>query len=78
METLSQWYGHYRFSDKEDGGLFNTDMILYFISNCLREGELPEEMIDQNVRIDYGKLRHLIVINQGKTNCPSPMGISPN
>jgi hypothetical protein len=30
------------------------------------EKELPDNLIDRNVRIDYGKLRHLIIVEKRK------------
>jgi hypothetical protein len=41
-------------------------MILYFLDECIRNRDIPDELIDQNVRIDYGKLRHLIIIDKDK------------
>jgi len=66
-EMLAQWYGNYRFSGSDGLPLFNSDMVLYFIDHCLRENKLPENLIDRNVRIDYGKLRQLIVIDRDKS-----------
>ncbi|MCP4220374.1 MAG: hypothetical protein GY765_37435 [bacterium] len=40
----------------------------------MQENELPENLIDRNVRIDYGKLRHLIIIDQGKNKAPTTNG----
>lgn len=65
MKILTQWYGNYRFSEKGNGQLFNSDMILYFFDHYMSRKELPDELIDRNVRIDYGKLRHLIIIDKG-------------
>jgi Predicted AAA-ATPase/PD-(D/E)XK nuclease superfamily len=74
LELLTQWYGNYLFSANNDVRLFNSDMVLYFIDYCLRENKLPENLIDRNVRIDYGKLRHLIIIDQDKNNLPTTNG----
>ena len=65
MNILSPWYGNYQFSRKGDLKMFNSDMVLYFLQNYLEEKELPDNLIDRNVRIDYGKLRHLIIIDKG-------------
>ena len=62
VEIMTEWYGNYRFSRKDDEKLFNSDMVLYFLDNYLQGKELPDNLIDRNVRIDYGKLRHLIII----------------
>jgi len=64
VKMLREWYDNYRFSNKAANSLFNTDMILYFVKNLLDLGEYPDNMIDQNVRVDYGKLRHLVVLDR--------------
>ena len=54
--------------------MFNSDMVLYFIDHYLSGKDLPEELIDMNVRIDYGKLRYLIMVDRDKTKPPTPNG----
>jgi hypothetical protein len=66
LEIMTQWYGNYLFSIDDDVRLFNSDMVLYFIDNYLNRRKLPDNLIDRNVRIDYGKLRHLIIVEKGK------------
>jgi len=64
MQLMEEWYDSYRFSNRAETTLFNTDMVLYFMAHFLRSRRPPDNMIDQNVRIDYGKLRHLIVLDR--------------
>jgi len=64
IQLMTQWYGNYIFSSDDNVPLFNSDMILYFLDNYMRQQKLPENFIDRNVRIDYGKLRHLIIIDR--------------
>ena len=65
-KILKEWYNNYIFNE-DSKPIYNSDMILYFISNYLSEGKIPREMIDINVRSDYSKLRHIIYTN-GKLN----------
>jgi hypothetical protein len=74
MNIITQWYGNYRFSKKDNVTIFNSDMILYFLDNYMPRSELPDDLIDMNVRIDYGKLRHLIMVDRDKTTPPTPNG----
>jgi hypothetical protein len=74
VEIMTQWYGDYLFSRKDDVRLFNSDMVLYFLDNYMPGKELPDDMIDRNVRIDYGKLRHLIIVDRDKTRRPVSNG----
>ncbi|QTA88187.1 ATP-binding protein [Desulfonema magnum] len=64
MGLMKEWYDNYRFSDRAETTMFNTDMVLYFMIRFLESGTPPDNMIDQNVRTDYGKLRHLIVLDR--------------
>jgi len=64
MELMSQWYNHYRFSIRSTRELFNTAHVLYFLREYMKESRVPGELIDNNARIDYNKLRHLIVIDE--------------
>jgi hypothetical protein len=69
MEIIDQWYGNYLFSEHSLNRerLYNSDMVLYFLKEYFKIQSIPGELIDDNVRIDYGKLRHLIVVDRGKT-----------
>ena len=52
-------YDGYRFSPKGEK-LFNATILTYFLKNfATRQGEVPEEMIDENLRTDIGWLRRL-------------------
>jgi len=64
LNLMSVWYDHYRFSEEATSNIFNTDMVLYFVHNLLELGHYPKQMIDQNVKVDYGKLRHLVVLDK--------------
>ncbi len=61
MGIMGQWYNGYRFAKEAETDLYNTDMVLYYLDNSLPNRDVPDELIDTNVRIDYGKLRHLLV-----------------
>ena len=39
-------------------------MVLYYLDHSIPNREVPDELIDTNVRIDYGKLRHLLVVGR--------------
>ena len=61
MGIMGQWYNGYRFAKAAATDLYNTDMVLYYLKDSIPNREVPDELIDTNVRIDYGKLRHLLV-----------------
>jgi hypothetical protein len=64
MEIMSQWYNCYRFSRSFHHRMFNPVLVLYFLDQYLTCGEIPDNLIDKNARIDYMKLRHLIIIDK--------------
>lgn len=61
---LTQWYNNYRFCEDDEEALYNSDMVLYFMKQCINTPTIPRELVDRNVRVDYGKLRHLIVVDK--------------
>ena len=64
MGVMGQWYNGYRFATTAETDLYNTDMVLYYLDSSIPNQPVPEYLIDTNVRIDYGKLRHLLVVGR--------------
>ena len=64
MRIMGEWYNGYRFAKAAETDLYNTDMVLYYLKHSIPNREVPEYLIDTNVRIDYGKLRHLLVVGR--------------
>ncbi len=64
LAVMREWYNGYRFAKSAQGDLYNTDMVLYFLDESIPNRGMPDELIDTNVRIDYGKLRHLLTVNR--------------
>ena len=63
IELMKPWYDNYCFTADSYGEttMYNSNMVLYFIDNYIRNrGRLPENMIEENIRLDYNKLRMLI------------------
>lgn len=76
LEIFDSWYGNYLFSENapHPEKLYNTDMVLYFMREYFKESAVPHDLIDRNVRIDYGKLKHLIVLDNGAGARPATNG----
>ena len=64
MALMGEWYNGYRFARQADTDLYNTDMVLYYLDQSIPNRSVPDYLIDTNVRIDYGKLRHLLVVGR--------------
>ena len=64
MAVMREWYNGYRFSKSATEDIYNTDMVLYYLKHSVPNDEGPDDLVDANVRIDYMKLRHLVVVNR--------------
>ena len=64
LDVMREWYNGYRFAKSAEDDLYNTDMVLYYLKASMPNRPMPDELIDTNVRIDYGKLRHLLTVNR--------------
>jgi Predicted AAA-ATPase/PD-(D/E)XK nuclease superfamily len=65
LVVMREWYNNYCFSKSElSTRMYNSDMVLHFMSTYLVYGTIPEQLVDNNIKIDYGKLRHLIILDK--------------
>ena len=64
LDVMREWYNGYRFAEDAEDDLYNTDMVLYYLKASMLNNRVPRALIDTNVRIDYGKLRHLLTVNR--------------
>ena len=63
IEIMKPYYDNYCFALKAYGKttMYNSNMVLSFLFKYIDEGcELPQQMLDENIRVDYEKLRMLI------------------
>ncbi|MDD6891485.1 MAG: ATP-binding protein [Bacteroidales bacterium] len=63
IEEMKPWYDNYCFAAEclaDDNRVFNSDMVLYYLTHYLRNGESPQRMMDPNTKTDYNKLRKLL------------------
>ena len=61
LGLMGEWYNGYRFSEDAENVVYNTDMVLFYLYHSLPNKRGPRRLIDVNVRIDYTKLRHLLL-----------------
>ncbi len=71
LATLREWCDGYRFSRRNTTSVYNTDMVLHYLMQSIPNRGLPDDLIDENVRIDYGKLRHLMVASRREAMRPN-------
>ena len=70
IDLIKPWYDNYCFAEKSVGTttMYNSDMLLFFMTKYIPDSEPPEELIDPNVRTDYNKLRKLIRLDPSFEN----------
>ncbi len=63
IAIMKPWYDNYCFAEESYGRttMYNSNMVLYFVDNYIRSGcRIPKKMVEENIRVDYNKLRMLI------------------
>ena len=56
---MEWYYNGYLFNKEAVDRVYNPSMILYFFNQINRNGKVPENIIDDNLKIDYGRLQRL-------------------
>ena len=65
-ETMRRWYDNYRFSPdtgadgREPPHVANPTLVLYYMQYFLQNHKPQRELVDENLRTDYMKIRHII------------------
>ena len=57
-KDMIEYYNGYKFNANSES-VFNPDMAMYFLNRYLAYNRYPKEMIDNNVKTDYGKVNQL-------------------
>lgn len=66
INIMKPWYDNYCFATKalKEPSMYNSDMVLYFMNHYMLNKDIPNNMLDANIRTDYNKLRHLIHVDK--------------
>jgi hypothetical protein len=67
MGELRSNYNGYLFYKGGKRKVYNPDMILYFFNQWSMFGHFPEQLVDDNVKIDYDRLGSLVSNEQNRT-----------
>ncbi|WP_446008418.1 AAA family ATPase [Candidatus Electrothrix sp.] len=68
-KDIAQWYNGYQFSSRAEEKIFNPDMVLYYIDRFnLEDCCPPEQMLDDNIASDYGKIMQLFSVGDPEAN----------
>ena len=72
ISTIKPWCNNYCFSLKSfqnnEPSMYNGMMVLYYMRLYMQEGAFPDDMTAPNSMIDYGKLEHLVKLEQEKNS----------
>ena len=63
-DTALTWYDNYRFASAGAPPLANTTLVLYFFEQLVNAKMWPDDMVDENLRTDYAKIRHLVTMDR--------------
>ncbi len=58
------WFDNCRFGSTDAPPLANTTLVLNFFDKLVRVKVWPDDMIDENLRTDYAKIRHLVTVDR--------------
>ena len=61
-ETALAWFDNYRFGEADAPPIANTTLVLSFLDKLVRVKKWPSDFVDENLRTDYTKIRHLITV----------------
>ncbi|TDT67883.1 PD-(D/E)XK nuclease superfamily protein [Hypnocyclicus thermotrophus] len=67
IDRLRDYYNGYKFNKKCKNRVYNSDMVLYYMSYYQKNKEEPENIIDNNILSDYRKIGKLFEIG-GRNN----------
>ncbi|MCP4216296.1 MAG: AAA family ATPase, partial [bacterium] len=67
METIKANYNGYRIIDPKGEGLFNSTILMYFLRKFIKYKEIPEYLIDVNLKTDISWVRRLTASNPENT-----------
>ncbi len=65
---LRAYYNGYLFSEQAEKRVFNSDMLLYYLSELELTGKEPRNLIDDNIASDYGKIAKLTQLGNREEN----------
>jgi hypothetical protein len=63
---MGLYYNGYLFHPAGENRLYNSSLVLYFFDLLLSEGTTPAEIVDTNLKTDYGRLKRLVQNEQNR------------
>ena len=66
LPIMKENYDGYKFSLNAKNQIYNSNMCLYFLSDYIRLGEIPERLVDMNIASDYSKIGKMLDLCKGE------------
>ncbi|MEM1120485.1 MAG: AAA family ATPase [Bacteroidota bacterium] len=66
LADLRLWYDGYLFHKDTNHKIYNPDMVLYFANHYSRYQAYPDDLLDENIASDYGKMDKLFYLNNAR------------
>jgi len=66
LEELKKLYDGYLFSAEAQKRIYNPDMVLYYLDSIVRYKKPPRNLVDDNVKTDYGRLNRLTMNEENR------------
>ena len=67
LNEIRPWYDGYCFTELQlnnsDARMYNSNMVLSYMSNLIRNGQAPENMVDPNSAMDFKRLQNIVYID---------------
>jgi len=67
IDKIRPWYDGYCFSKSKikdnNARMYNSNMVLFYLSELITTGEAPEKLVDPNTAMDFKKLQNIIDID---------------
>lgn len=67
IAEMKPWYDNYCFAEDSFGvepSMYNSNMVIYYMSLLIRTGRSPKDMRDPNSKTDYAKMKRLVRLDR--------------
>ncbi len=65
IPIMKENYDGYKFSLNAKNQIYNSNMCLYFLSDYIRLGKIPDRLVDMNIASDYSKIGKMLDLCKG-------------
>jgi len=62
IQDLKDWYDGYIFHEDAKKPIYNSEMVLFFVKNYLKQNKYPKQLLATSVASDYHKIRSMFRI----------------